>query len=245
MSNIAIIILLIILIVSVYYFNRQKENFETLINKPSKEIKLKEFYHHSIYPELKNIDVNIIRQELSNYMKNNNKWVEWPELNLWKNKDIKSSWKVIPIKAFGKYANANVPLFPNTIKEVNKIPNVVTIGFSKLGPKTKLSWHQGWAKLSNNVLRCHLGLFVPKNQCKILVSQQGKQDPDVFASMIQENDKWIIFDDSLFHSATNDSDMDRIVLILDIKRPANVPSGYSNVEYSEELDNFMNEFILA
>jgi aspartyl/asparaginyl beta-hydroxylase (cupin superfamily) len=261
--TIIIIILLIILILSIYYIlnknniindvHKLSENFK-LITKPSKKIYAKkEFYNESIYPELKHININKIRTELSNFIKNNNKWIEWPELDLWKNKDSSSSWKVIPIKAFGKWhiinnqdslKTSNVSLFPETVKEINKIPNVITIGFSKLGPKTKLSWHQGWAKLSNNVLRCHLGLFVPKNQCKILVSQEDIKDdePKTYSAMIQEDNKWIIFDDSLNHSASNDSDVDRIVLILDIKRPPNVPLGYSNIEYSEELDNFMNEF---
>jgi aspartyl/asparaginyl beta-hydroxylase (cupin superfamily) len=130
------------------------------------------------------------------------------------------------------------------MNQIKQIPSVITAGFSKLGPGTKLSYHKGWAKLSNNVLRCHLGLKVPKNKCKILVTKENDY-PNLtnIKAMYQKENKWIIFDDSLYHSASNDSDTDRIVMILDIIRPPHINLGTSNITFSEELDNFMNVFI--
>jgi hypothetical protein len=41
-------------------------------------------------------------------------WKEWPEFNLWKNKENtqNSKWTVFPIKAFGKWSNKNIKLCP-------------------------------------------------------------------------------------------------------------------------------------
>ncbi len=228
--------------------NNKIENF-VLIKKPDLEYKpQQEFYDNTIFPELDLINTSIIKEELNNYINKNNNWTEWPEYDLWKNNNSNNSnnfsWTVVPLIAFGKPCEKNINLFPNTIKQIEQIPSVITAGFSKLGPGTKLSYHKGWAKLSNNVLRCHLGLKVPKNKCKILVTKENDY-PSLtnIKAMYQKENKWIIFDDSLYHSASNDSDTDRIVMILDIIRPLHINLGTSNITFSEELDNFMNVFI--
>ena len=254
MFIINIIILITIICIYFLYLQTTKSNefiekmhiikYPDLIIKPQQE-----FYDKSIYPELDNINVSIIKDELNEYINKNNNWTEWPEYNLWKenNSNSTSSWTVIPLIAFGKHCKKNINMFPKTIEQINQIPNVLTAGFSKLGPKTTLSWHKGWAKLSNNVLRCHLGLKVPKNKCMIMVTKDNYFEPNNselnIKSMYQKENKWIIFDDSLYHSASNDSDSERIVLIIDIIRPPHINPGTSDIGYSEELDNFMNEFV--
>lgn len=253
---IIIIIICIYLIYNNYFPSIQDDKLSDYVEKfeiikiPNIKYKpLQEFYHTTIFPHLNLINSSIIKEELANYIKNNNNWTEWPEYDLWKNNkkdnyNLQTSWTVIPLVAFTKPCEKNIKLFPNTMNQLKQIPNVITAGFSKLGPGTKLSFHKGWAKLSNNVLRCHLGLRVEKNKCKILVTKENNY-PNLtnIKAMYQQENKWIIFDDSLYHSATNDSDQDRIVLILDIVRPPHVNLGTSDIAYSEELDNFMNEFI--
>jgi aspartyl/asparaginyl beta-hydroxylase (cupin superfamily) len=60
---------------------------------------------------------------------------------------------------------------------------------------------------------------------------------------IKKKKKWIIFDDSLYHSASNEDVTDeRIILLLDIKRPNNISKGTSDVNYSNELNDFIKEF---
>jgi aspartyl/asparaginyl beta-hydroxylase (cupin superfamily) len=144
--------------------------------------------------------------------------------------------------AFSKWSKKNIETYIHTYEELKKIPDLVTAGFSKLGPGTSLKYHKGWGQLSNNVLRCHLGLEVPENSCRILVKPNERET--IYYRYQKEND-WIIFDDSLEHSADNNSDRDRIVLILDIKRPKNVNKGTSNVTFSDELENFLKEFNLS
>jgi len=218
-------------------FNKKQIKFNELDKANNPMLKYQTFYDMSIYPELKNIDHSIIKNELINYMQqSNNNWVEWPEYDLWKNKN-ESSWKIIPLMAFGKWSDKNTKIFPKTTSQLKNINGLVSAGFSKLGPSTTLKLHKGWGNLSNNVLRCHLGLIVPKLKCKVFVVGLNND------MMYQKEDKWIIFDDSLYHSASNEDELnDRIILLLDIKRPDNIFKGESDIKNSLELNNFIDEF---
>lgn len=203
-------------------FHNDKIDFSLIV--PSKEIKLHQsFYDISIYPCLQNIDCNILKEEL----KETSFWEDWPEYEL----SEKGKWKIIPLITFGK--QRNVENFPKSIKMLEKIGNIVNAGFSKFSAKTKLTLHKGWGELSNNVLRCHLGIDVPENCFLYVIDPYGNY------KMKQENDKWIVFDDSLYHSAINHSDFDRIVFILDIKRPDYLHKGVSDVKNTEELNEFL------
>jgi len=218
-------------------FANNKLQFNIIKNPSKKIIKYQTFYDISIYPELSKINYQIIKKELINYINSfNNNWTEWVEYELWKNKN-NSSWKIIPLMAFGKWSQTNIKLFPETIKQLKNINNLVSAGFSKLGPETTLNLHKGWGDLSNNVLRCHLGLIVPKSKCKVFVIGSSND------FMYQKKGKWIIFDDSLYHSASNeDLIKDRIILLLDIKRPSSIAKGISDVKNSPELNNFIDKF---
>ena len=254
--NIILLLIVLLCIKYLFFYTNNIDNFQIITN-PNINIQFQqEFYDKSIFPELDLINNSIIKKELIQYIHTINNWTEWPEHELWKNNNTNLnsnsnsntnsniSWTIIPLIAFGKLCEKNAKLFPNTLNQLKKIPNLITAGFSKLGPGTKLSYHKGWAKLSNNVLRCHLGLIVPENKCMIMVTRNNNySNLSNIKAMYQQENKWIIFDDSLYHSASNNSESYRIVLILDIKRPTNIMTGTSNIEYSEELDNFMNEFI--
>jgi aspartyl/asparaginyl beta-hydroxylase (cupin superfamily) len=101
-------------------------------------------------------------------------------------------------------------------------------------PNTVLTPHKGWGNHSNYVLRCHYGLIVSKEGgCTVSVNGQTRS---------HRNDEWIVFDDSLTHSARNDSDTDRIVLIVDILRPKHVQMGTSMVKDTQELIQVVKEF---
>jgi aspartyl/asparaginyl beta-hydroxylase (cupin superfamily) len=221
-------------------FFKKEIQFNTL-NKPNKNIeKNQTFYETHIFPELSNIKYNVIKDELTNHLnKSINIWTDWIEYDLWKNKtkNSKSSWKIIPLLAFGKWSPKNTNMFPKTTEQLQNIKGLVSAGFSKLGPNTTLKLHKGWGNLSNNVLRCHLGLIVPKNKCKVFVMGNSNDE------MIQKEGKWIIFDDSLYHSASNDDEYnERIILLLDIQRPEGIEKGNSDINDSDELNKFIDEF---
>jgi beta-hydroxylase len=88
---------------------------------------------------------------------------------------------------------------------LERIPNLVTAGFSSLRPGTQIAPHTGYP---DGVLRCHLGLIVPDNDCGIRVGAEIRH---------WEVGKCLIFDDTLDHEAWNNSDRTRIILLLDFK----------------------------
>jgi hypothetical protein len=215
-SIILVIILVIVLITMVimsYYMLSKKGFFAVSI----------------IQPYLKNISHirHDIIEEIS--LLNKTKWIEWPEKDLYKG-DLK--WHIIPICGFGVWISKIENSCPRLCKFLKNVPGLKLAIISKLAPMTELIPHRGWGKHSNNVLRCHYGLDVPKD-CFVTVNGEKQY---------HENDKWIIFDDSKEHSASNNSGKDRIVLILDIERPLWIPKGNSKVEFSQELQNVIDKF---
>jgi hypothetical protein len=80
--------------------------------------------------------------------------------------------------------------------------------FSALAPNTHVRAHYG---PTNKKLRCHLPLCVPPGgRCTITVSGE---------SVVLEEGKCILFDDSFLHEASNVSDLPRVVLIVDTWHP--------------------------
>ena len=211
---ILLVILLVILVVLCYLDNHR-------LNK--------EFYNISeVEPKLSILEDNydIIKQEISELKQN---WINWPETELYENYD----WKIIPLYAFDTWVSKHKKYFKNTLNIVEKIPNVKTILFSKLDGNTKIKPHQGWSKLSNNILRCHLPLIVGKDN---YLGVENKKE-------YHKEGKLIIFDDSKLHYSVNNSDITRIVLIIDIKRPYWIKKGKSTVPDTPELHKIMEKYL--
>jgi aspartyl/asparaginyl beta-hydroxylase (cupin superfamily) len=188
------------------------------------------FYEpYSIFPELKALSEHFstIEQEIKNA-----EWFGWPEKHLWTKPT--DNWQVCPLFGFGMWHKLNVAKFPVTSALLKKIPGLRTAVFSRLGKGTKLTPHQGWAKLANEVLRCHMGILVPTD---------GASGVEVEGEFKQiELGKWFVFDDSKWHTGLNDSKTsDRIVLLLDIDRPWWVKRGESTYTDMEKLDTFLME----
>jgi beta-hydroxylase len=89
---------------------------------------------------------------------------------------------------------------------VEQIPGLTTAGFSWMSPGTHIKPHVGY---SSAVLRCHLGLVIPSD-CKLRVGSETRG---------WQEGKTLVFDDTVEHEAWNRSDKDRVVLLLDFKRP--------------------------
>jgi hypothetical protein len=111
---------------------------------------------------------------------------------------------------------------------------VRTALFSQLAPETTLEPHTGWADLANHVLRLHVPLTVPKGDlCGTWV--------DGCVETHQEG-RPLLFDDSKIHRAFNYHPTEsRVVLIVDLARPNDLPLGYATGGHSEELDAFIQQ----
>lgn len=165
-------------------------------------------------------------------------WIPWPERYLWDKPNARTddkpntqTWTVFPFYGYGKWSERNCSLCPKTAAMLKQIPNLRTAGFSKLAPNTVLSQHKGWAKLANHVLRSHL-LLTDNNIGSCYLTVNGK-------NLNHKYGKWVTFDDSLTHYATNNDIQDRIVLLIDIERPKDIPLGFSNIQESSELETFI------
>ncbi len=188
------------------------------------------FYNYlDIYPELEILkrNNNVIFEEIAKTEVKN--WEEWPEKELYED----NKWKMIPFIGFGVRVQKNCDKYPETMKIIDSIPGVKTALFSRLSPNTKLTPHRGWKELSNYTLRCHYGVKVPE-KCKICV--EGECRPVL-------NNEIVIFDDSKTHWAENNSDEDRIILIIDIPRPYYVKPGNSDVEQTGELKELIKKYM--
>jgi beta-hydroxylase len=213
--------------------------------KSSEDNKLNDnFYDYTkVYPTISDINNPTILNEMySNLSSNisNNEWLDWPENYLYQNEEINGDWKIIPFYGFGIWCKKNCAKFPNLTKFLESIPNLKIALISKLNPNTKLIPHYGWCSHSNNVLRCHYGILLPKDLTKSYISVSNDDGLTEEIQYHKLND-WIVFDDSKLHYAENKSNEQRVVLIVDIERPYNIKRGTSSVEETSELMDIINQ----
>jgi aspartyl/asparaginyl beta-hydroxylase (cupin superfamily) len=107
--------------------------------------------------------------------------------------------------AYGQKLLGNCALCPRTTEIVERIPNLTTAGFSWLEPGTHIKPHVGY---SEAVYLSHLGLVVPKD-CWLRVGPETRT---------WQEGKVLVFDDTTEHEVRNNSDGQRVVLLMDFKR---------------------------
>jgi len=206
-----------------------------------KKILNDKFYNYKdVNPSLENINANkvVILNEIHNNL-SNVEWIDWPEKHLYDNDCVNGNWKIIPFYGFGIWCKKPCSKFPKLVDFLKSVPGLRIALISKLNPKTKLLPHCGWGNHSNNVLRCHYGIFLPKDktQSYVSVSDDGKKEEIQFHKLHD----WIVFDDSKIHYAENKSDEERVVLIVDVERPSHIKKGLSVGEETDELLEVINK----
>ncbi len=139
----------------------------------------------------------VIRQELEQI--GHADFLDWPEKYLYG-----KGWQTFGLYAFGMKLGKNCKICPETTKLIEKIPNMVTAGFSSLIPGTHIAAHTGYP---DGVLRCHLGL-VGCDGCSLRVGDEVRH---------WQEGKCLVFDDTTEHEAWNRGDRTRVVLLLDFK----------------------------
>jgi aspartyl/asparaginyl beta-hydroxylase (cupin superfamily) len=95
--------------------------------------------------------------------------------------------------------------FPRTVAVVSQFPGLVTAGFSRLAPRTRIHPHKG---IDHTVLRCHLGVIVPPG-CTLHVHGVTREWSDRCV---------LLFDDTYSHEVWSESDQSRVVLIMDFNK---------------------------
>ncbi len=179
------------------------------------------FFDPSIFPLTSVLEANFhtIRRELETLP--GSQFTPWKETNLYS-----TGWDVFGFFAFGSRIEDHCQACPETAAVIEKIPGVITAGFSSLKPLTHIKPHFGYTykytesglterqELNDGVLRCHLGLIVPAALtslgCCIRVGEH--------LSNWQEG-KCLVFDDTMEHEAWNRTEATRVVLIVDFEKP--------------------------
>jgi hypothetical protein len=145
-------------------------------------------------------------------------------------------WAASYLWVFGKKVEETCRLCPETTRILSSIPGVAEFGTtmcSGLAPHTHISPHYGY---SNAKLRCQLPIRVPvPDLCRLKVGEHEVE---------QREGKCIVFDDSFLHSAWNDSDEPRFVLVFDFFHPDLMPE---EVQYLARLatEREMSKFYLS
>jgi hypothetical protein len=173
-------------------------------------------------------------------------WTAWPEQQHYVPvQNGVAPWNVFPIcHCFPAsdptkltWIEATCPWIPRTVQllKQNAGPALRTALFSRLDPNAVLEAHTGWADLANHVMRVHVPIQIPPHQlCGVWVDG---------CVVTHSPDSLVVFDDSKIHRAFNyHPTQDRIVLIVDLERPAVLPVGTATGGHSEELDAFIAQF---
>ena len=126
------------------------------------------------------------------------------------NSFFRTGWKRFYLKWYGASLNSADQLCPKTVALINAIPKVKGAMFAMLPPGARLGKHRDPYAGS---LRYHLGLVTPNSE-------------DCYISVDGEKYSWrdgkaIMFDETYIHYAINNTDQNRIILFLDVKRPVN------------------------
>jgi aspartyl/asparaginyl beta-hydroxylase (cupin superfamily) len=127
------------------------------------------------------------------------------------------AWKVFYLHAMGETPEANAALCPKTTALLQGIPGLFQAFFSILEAGKSVPPHVGPYR---GYLRYHLGLVVPD------------EDPPSIR-IKDEHYTWregesILFDDSWNHEVINHCPRDRVILIVDIRRPMPFPFDATN-----------------
>ena len=176
-------------------------------------------------------------------------WTAWPEQQHYKatSETGEAPWNVFPLchtfpaddLTKRQWVPTTCAVVPQTVAHLkSKLGDTLrTALFSRLDPESVLEAHTGWEDLANHVLRVHIPLVLPPGDlCGVWV--------DGCVQLHREGEA-LCFDDSKTHRAFNYSSEARIVLILDLVRPATLPRGSATGGHSDELDEFIGRMGVA
>lgn len=130
----------------------------------------------------------------------------------------KNNWKTLFLYGFGRKLETNCKQAPTTAEIIGRSAKIHTAFFSILTPGYHIPAHTGVTK---GILRAHLGLVIPKQRenCRIRVGDQFKN---------WEEGKVFVIDDTYDHEVWNDTDEERVVLLLDFNRPMRLGGRFVN-----------------
>lgn len=177
--------------------------------------------------------LNVLKENHETIKREYNKTKEyledWPEKDLYDSKTQK--WKFTIFKAHGTWIPELCSLCPGIFFILNSFgDNIFNAGFSVLGPGTELKMHYGENEVCKDHLRVHYVVNANEN-CGLKINN---------GIYLQKENEIVIWDDSMFHTGFNYGTTDKVVLLIDIKRPNDLERGVGELENSEEYNDILN-----
>jgi ornithine lipid ester-linked acyl 2-hydroxylase len=122
-------------------------------------------------------------------------------------------WRSFFMYAYGIRIDENCARAPQTAEIVSKIPGLLSAFYSIMLAGAHVPRHTGPTKA---ILTGHLGLVVPlkREACHMQVADRN---------VVWEEGRMVMFDDMYPHEVWNDTDEDRIILLIHVKRPLRFP----------------------
>lgn len=179
------------------------------------------FFDPQQFPWTQELEANwtVIRQELEQVLQDVDELPNFQDISKRQYRIANDNlWKTYFFYAFGFKATNNCQRCPQTTKLLEKIPGMKVAFFSILAPGKHIPEHRGKHK---GIIRYHLGLMIPEPQsaCRIRIADKVAY---------WEEGKSLMFDDTFYHEAWNETDDYRVVLFLDIARPLRFPLSLVN-----------------
>jgi beta-hydroxylase len=126
---------------------------------------------------------------------------------------LDDKWRSFFLWGYGVKIEDNCARCPQTARILDNIPDLLTAFYSIMLAGAHVPRHTGPTKA---ILTAHLGLIVPlqRARCHMQVAERD---------VVWEEGKIVVFDDMYPHEVWNDTDEDRIILLLHLKRPLKFP----------------------
>lgn len=119
-----------------------------------------------------------------------------------------NQWKTFGMMFWTIRKQSNLRKCPKTWALLRDVPNICAISFNLLEPNTTIKPHNGD---TNAIIRCHMGLEVPAGapRCAFRVGTE---------TVSWQEGKFFMFCDAHEHTAWNNTDRRRYVLVVDVMR---------------------------
>ncbi len=126
---------------------------------------------------------------------------------------LDGKWRSFFLHAYGVKIKANCARCPETARILQNIPGLLSAFYSVMLAGAHVPRHTGPTKA---ILTGHLGLIIPsrRENCHMEVGDHN---------IVWEKGRLVVFDDMYPHEVWNDTDEDRVILLLHVKRPLRFP----------------------
>jgi aspartyl/asparaginyl beta-hydroxylase (cupin superfamily) len=126
---------------------------------------------------------------------------------------VDDKWQSFFIWGYRYKARSNAAHCPVTTRVVEKIPGLISALYSIHAPGLHIPRHYGVTK---GMLTCHLALKVPRTTERCRIAIDGRDH-------VWKEGECLVFDDTYYHEVWNDTDEDRVILLVQFERPLRQP----------------------